>query len=33
MNEFFTICAGEFAIVKVKTLNEKMKLEAFLETL
>lgn len=33
MDECFTICAGEFAIVKIKTLDQKMRLEAFLETL
>lgn len=33
MQECFTICAGEFAIVRVDTLDQKAKLEEFLETL
>lgn len=33
MQECFTICAGEFAIVKLDNLNQKIKLEEFLQTL
>ncbi len=33
MQECFTICAGEFAIVKLDNLQQKMDLEEFLENL
>lgn len=29
----FTFCAGEFAIIKIDTLDEKIKLEEFIESL
>ena len=31
MQESITICAGEFAIIKIDTLYEKIKLEEFIE--
>lgn len=33
MQEAFSICGGEFAIVKLDNLSQKIKLEEFLETL
>lgn len=33
MKESFSICAGEFALVKIDTLQQKIALEEFLKTL
>lgn len=32
-NEDVTFCAGEFAIIKIDTLDEKIKLEEFIKSL
>ena len=33
MEDDFSFCAGEFAIIKLDTLDEKIKLEEFIESL
>lgn len=33
MEDDFSICAGEFAIIKLSSLNQKIKLEEFLKEL
>jgi len=32
-DDYFTFCAGEFAIIKLDSLDEKIKLEEFIESL